>query len=127
MGRTGEAANQARSALDEPPPALEGPAKALVCTQCECDVFPARLALSARLRGEREGPAPSLTLPCGRAVRGKGTGCTHLSSHNAQSPWPGLSWLVPAIHAFLPLVGGCGEDVGGRDKPGQGELRLSAP
>ncbi len=40
-------------------------------------------------------------------------------------PWPGLAWLGPTIHAFLPFVEVCGEDVGDRDKPGHGELGLS--
>jgi hypothetical protein len=31
-----------------------------------------------------------------------------------------LAGLVPAFHAFLPLGGVLGEDVGGRNKSGQG-------
>jgi hypothetical protein len=40
----------------------------------------------------------------------------------AQDP---LAGLVPAIHAFFPLGGVSGEDVGGRNKSGQGELSLT--
>jgi hypothetical protein len=35
-----------------------------------------------------------------------------------------LAGLGPAIHAFLPVGGVDGEDVGGRNKSGHGELKL---
>ena len=36
-----------------------------------------------------------------------------------------LAGLVPAIHAFLAVDGVYSEDVGGRDKPGQGGSRMT--
>jgi hypothetical protein len=43
----------------------------------------------------------------------------------SEPPWPGLSKLVPAIYAFLPVDRVCSDDVGGRDnKPGQGEEKF---
>src|SRR5216683_2120015 len=59
-----------------------------------------------------------------RAVRGKSGGRQGKEFACEFRPGRARPWLVPAIHVFPAVPSATFQDVGGRDKPGQGEQKV---